>query len=1016
MTENRSQLTIFINKFLGTIKFGNDQIAKIMGYSDYQIANVTIFRVYYVEGLRHNLFSIGQFYDFDLEVAFGKHTCFDRILKGVDLLMGSRGTNLYTLSIGDMMKSSLICLLSKASKIEYGIDIYPSYTLAPLINWLNKVLLEGKTPYELLHDRKPELSYLRVFSALCYPTNDSEDLGNLKAKADVGIFIGYTPAKKAYRIYNQRTKRIMETIHVEFDELTAMASKQSSSGTAINEMTPGPLSSGLMPQPPSSTPFVPPTRDDWDILLQLLFDKYFHPPPCVDHLVPEVAALVPAISAGTSSSILVDQDAPSLSTSQTLQESPSYVIPLGAIMILKLHTWIIILNLVFQFHNQVLKNPLLRRTERCVEKKARLFTRGYRQKEGIDLEESFTSVSRLEVIRIFLAFFAHMNMVVYQIDVKTAFLNDILCEEVYVSQSDGFVDPENPNHKFSKGTIDPTLFIRREGKDVLMISQSPRGIFLNQSKYALEILKKYSMDTSDLMDTPMAEKSNWMQIYKGKKLIPYVIVINDWLLYVPDCQSTRPLICYADHAGCQDTKQSTSGSMQLMGDRLVRIMNQEVTRQVVACDDKWVPTKERVKTSTTNVRLETNVPKKEETFQVIIDVIENSTCYKAFTISAEVTGIFMQQFWYTVKKVSELGKSISLTKATEEEATRQVHVTHARILTEPVPEPARRRPSGIDFRGTSSVSKKMSSDPSQKLKGVQTLTLKEQIVADTKKALKESNKTSRRKQVKKRVLRVLDEENVTFKANVILEWGSKQNSEYSKEEDDGETIEWVNDNEDEEMTNAEVEESRNDDEEITDAAEVDAEKTKEVKDDAKKAKHPLTSSSLSVSSGFADQFLKLSSDTSLIGTIKDTIDAEINSLLDIKIQSEVPHIQSLPILTVPVLVIFEPSVLTPIPKTPLVAPIKTLLPPPYVSTIPPVLRQTTTPIPSQPISTKAPTITTAIPESDTLTAVQLRVAKFKNDVFEVKKIDHSVEALASIKSQVPTVVEHYLGSKIGNDI
>ncbi|GJY55234.1 hypothetical protein Tco_0446898 [Tanacetum coccineum] len=115
---NRSQLTNFVNKFLGRVKFGNDQIAKIMGYGDYQIRNVTISEVYYVEGLGYNLFFVGQFCDSDLEVAFCKHTCFVRNLEGVDLLTGSRGTNLYTLSIGDMMKSSPICLLSKASKTE----------------------------------------------------------------------------------------------------------------------------------------------------------------------------------------------------------------------------------------------------------------------------------------------------------------------------------------------------------------------------------------------------------------------------------------------------------------------------------------------------------------------------------------------------------------------------------------------------------------------------------------------------------------------------------------------------------------------------------------------------------------------------------------------------------------------------------------------------------------------------------------------------------------------------------
>ncbi|GJS54551.1 retrovirus-related pol polyprotein from transposon TNT 1-94 [Tanacetum coccineum] len=118
MTRDRSQLTNFVHKFLGTVKFGNDQVAKIMGYGDYQIGNVTISRVYYVEGLGHNLFSVGQFCDSDLEVAFRKHTCFVRNLEGVDLLSGSRGTNLYSLSIGDMMASSPICLLSKATKTK----------------------------------------------------------------------------------------------------------------------------------------------------------------------------------------------------------------------------------------------------------------------------------------------------------------------------------------------------------------------------------------------------------------------------------------------------------------------------------------------------------------------------------------------------------------------------------------------------------------------------------------------------------------------------------------------------------------------------------------------------------------------------------------------------------------------------------------------------------------------------------------------------------------------------------
>nr|GEU87333.1 hypothetical protein [Tanacetum cinerariifolium] len=147
--------------------------------------------------------------------------------------------------------------------------------------------------------------------------------------------------------------------------------------------------------------------------------------------------------------------------------------------------------------------------------------------------------------------------------------------------------------------------------------------------------------------------------------------------------------------------------------------------------------------------------------------------------------------------------------------------------------------------------------------------------------------------------------------------------------------EQVNNNEDEEMTYSKVEESRKGDAKISDVAKADVEKIEKIKDDAKKAKLPPTSSSLSVSLGFDDQFIKLSSDTSLVSTVKDTTDAKINSLLDIKIQSKVPYIQSPFVLVVPILVIYEPSVLTPILKTPSVAHATTLLTPLSVSTIPP---------------------------------------------------------------------------------
>ncbi|GKD02167.1 retrovirus-related pol polyprotein from transposon TNT 1-94, partial [Tanacetum coccineum] len=414
------------------------------------------------------MLSVGQLCDSNLEVAFRQHTCFICNLEGVDLLIGSRGNNLYTLSLRDMIASFAIFLLSKASKTnlpklkfekdhlcsacamgkskkkphipksedtnqeklyllhmdlcrpmrvasvnikkyilvivddyfrftwvkclrtkdeapdfiikflkmiqvrlktpvrrirtntetkfvnqilrEYYKKVAIShetyvarspqqngvverhnrtlieaactmliYAKAPLFLWAEAVatacytqnrsirrLCYGKTPYKLLHDKLPDLSFFHVFGALCYPTNDSENLGKLQPKANIGIFISYAPKKKAFQIYNRRTRRIIETIHVDFDELTAMASEHSSLGPALHEMTPATISLGLVPNPPPSTPFVPPSRTDWDLLFQPLFNELLNPPSSVDCPTPEVIALIakvvaPELAASTGS-------------------------------------------------------------------------------------------------------------------------------------------------------------------------------------------------------------------------------------------------------------------------------------------------------------------------------------------------------------------------------------------------------------------------------------------------------------------------------------------------------------------------------------------------------------------------------------------------------------------------------------------------------------------------------------------------------------------------------------------
>ncbi|GKA50506.1 retrovirus-related pol polyprotein from transposon TNT 1-94 [Tanacetum coccineum] len=345
MTGNRSKLRNFMEKFIRTVRFGNNHVGAIMGYGDYMIGDSVISRVYYVEGLGHNLFSVGQFCDSDLEVAFRKHSCFVRNMDGVDLLKGCRGTNLYTISVDEMLRSSPICLLSKASKskswlwhrrlnhlnfgtindlarkdlvrglprLKYEKDHLCSacqlgkskkfshkpkskntnmevlHTLhmdlcGPMrVHISSKVCSEnsttkwrcrtmksytcGSSTYNadilkttdvfLVHDNKPDLTFLRVFGALCYPTNDSEDLVKLQAKADIGIFVGYAPYRKGFRIYILKYCRIMETIHVTFDELhQSMAHVHISSRPEPMSMTPGQFSSGIIPNQVYATNYV----------------------------------------------------------------------------------------------------------------------------------------------------------------------------------------------------------------------------------------------------------------------------------------------------------------------------------------------------------------------------------------------------------------------------------------------------------------------------------------------------------------------------------------------------------------------------------------------------------------------------------------------------------------------------------------------------------------------------------------------------------------------------------------
>ncbi|GKB84501.1 retrovirus-related pol polyprotein from transposon TNT 1-94 [Tanacetum coccineum] len=316
-----------------------------------------------------------------------------------------------------------------------------------------------------------------VFGALCYPTNDSENLGKLQPRADIGIFIGYAPSRKGYRIYNKRTRQIMETIHVQFDELTEqMALVQSSPGPTPNLLTPGPISSGLVPNPAPAIPYVPPTNKDLEMLFQPMFDEYFNPPGIRQDHIPNVAP-DPVIPTGPSVSIAIDLDAPSGShTSSPLDHHSSSLIPNHQSTQPHEHIrkWTdshpldniignpsrpvstrkqLATDALWCFYNSVLskvepKNFTSAVTEDCwfqamqaeihefdrldvwelvpppdsamiialkwiykvkldeygdvLKNKARLVAKGFRQEEGLDFEESFAPVARLEAIRIFI--------------------------------------------------------------------------------------------------------------------------------------------------------------------------------------------------------------------------------------------------------------------------------------------------------------------------------------------------------------------------------------------------------------------------------------------------------------------------------------------------------------------------------------------------------------------------------------------------------------------------------------
>ncbi|GJV55416.1 retrovirus-related pol polyprotein from transposon TNT 1-94 [Tanacetum coccineum] len=410
---------------LSFVKFGNDHVKKILGYGDYQIGNVTISRVYYVEGLGQNLFSVGQFCDSTLKVAFHQHTYFIRNLEGIDLLTRSRGNNLYTLSLGDMMASSPICLLSKASKTKTD----------NRTEFVNQMLREYYEKVGISH----ETSVARSLQQNGIAERRNRTL--IEAASAMLIY-----AKALLFLWVEAVATASPEVVAPIDEVAApvpAVSTSPPSSATVDQDAPSPIAQMCNdPYFGLSIPAIPSNQSSSSDSIHTIMDtdhqifkhnsKWTKDHP-LENIIGELARPV--------------------STRLQLHEQALFCYYDAFLTAVEPKTYKDVLTQSCQI--EAMQEEL--NEFECLgvwelvprPDKVMVITLKWIYKVKLDeLGESFAPVARLDAIRIFLAFAAYMNRVVYQMDVKIAFLNGNLREEVYVSQPDGFVDPDNPYHVY----------------------------------------------------------------------------------------------------------------------------------------------------------------------------------------------------------------------------------------------------------------------------------------------------------------------------------------------------------------------------------------------------------------------------------------------------------------------------------------------------------------------------------------------------------------------------------------
>ncbi|KAJ9556367.1 hypothetical protein OSB04_010981 [Centaurea solstitialis] len=498
-----------------------------------------------------------------------------------------------------------------------------------------------RTPYELFRNRKPSIEHLHIFGCVRYIQNNKDNLGKFDSKSDDGIFLGYSSISKTYRVFNKRRQAIEETIHVKFDESGPTFPHPHENSeinqwadsffqipeTPIVDPTPQNLPDGFEEDPP-----IPPTDIHIPPLINATPITQITPSE-PDQPTNSEDFSQTTVSVPTPTNLLPDPSVNEASTSEQVYQLPALRWtkdrPIDQVLgnpssgiktrrqsgnvclyvnfisenepkeiddALRDPAWVsamqeelaeFIRNNVWLLVHRPRKRTIigskwifrnkLDEIGTIIRNKARLVAQGYRQEEGIDYDETFAPVARLEAIRLFLAFAAHMNFKVYQMDIKNAFLNGKLNEEVYVAQPPGFVDPKFPDHvyklnkalyglkqaprawydtlstfllsngfKYPKhillvqiyvddiifGSTNPKLcekfelLMKSKYKMSMMgeltfflglqIKQSEKGIFINQGKYVHEMLKKFDLTSCTPMKTPMAPPLSLDKDSKGK--------------------------------------------------------------------------------------------------------------------------------------------------------------------------------------------------------------------------------------------------------------------------------------------------------------------------------------------------------------------------------------------------------------------------------------------------------------------------------------------------------------------